>query len=176
MISRRNFLRAFLTASIVYPVAANKAFAARKTERALHLHNIHTDEELSVRYYRDGIYDFEAIEKINYLLRCHYTDEVKPIDIGVLDLLCDVKDNIVTGDRRIEIISGYRSPAYNEYLMSIGRHVAKKSYHLKGKAIDFSIPGIRKRKLCKTAKSFVSGGVGKYADFIHIDTGPVRYW
>jgi uncharacterized protein YcbK (DUF882 family) len=175
MISRRNFLRTFLTASVIYPFAAKKAFAARKTERTLQLYNIHTAEDLSVRYCRDGIYDFEAIEKINYLLRCHHTGEVKQIDIGVLDLLCDIKDNIGT-EKRIEIISGYRSPAYNKHLMSIGRHVAKKSYHLKGQAIDFSIPGVRKKNLCNTARSFVSGGVGKYADFVHIDTGPVRYW
>lgn len=160
-------------ASVLYPFG--KVFGSVKADRHLSLYNIHTDESLDISYFSAGSYDFEALDKINYLLRCHYNNTVKPIDIGVLDLLCDVK-NRIGADKEIQIISGYRSPEYNDYLRGIGRNVAKNSYHMKGVAIDFSIHGFSMGSLSQAAKSFLAGGVGKYAEFVHIDTGPVRYW
>lgn len=76
------------------------------------------------------------------------------------------------------MISGYRSPATNEALRSQSSGVAKKSYHMLGKAIDFRIDGVDLKELRDVAKSLNAGGVGYYArsNFIHIDTGPVRSW
>jgi uncharacterized protein YcbK (DUF882 family) len=173
MITRRHFLKAVAAVSVLYPFG--KVFGSDKAEKNLRLYNIHTDESLDVTYFSDGSYDFVALDKINHLLRCHYNNTVKPIDVGVLDLLCQVKDRI-GADKEIQIISGYRSPEYNDYLRSIGRNVAKNSYHMKGVAIDFSIPGFSMGSLSRAAKSFFAGGVGQYAEFVHIDTGPVRYW
>ena len=173
MISRRNFLRAIAAATAFYPF--RKIFASTIGDRRLSLYNIHTDESLDITYFSGGRYDFEALGKINYLMRCHYNDKVKPIDVGVLDLLCDIKDRL-GADREIQIISGFRSPEYNEHLRSIGRHVAKNSFHMQGVAIDFSIQGFSMGSLSQAAKSFLAGGVGQYAGFVHIDTGPVRYW
>jgi uncharacterized protein YcbK (DUF882 family) len=173
MITRRHFLRAIAAASVMYPFG--KAFGSDKAERNLKLYNIHTDESLDISYFLAGSYDFEALDKINHLMRCHYSNIVKPIDIGVLDLLCDVK-NRIRAAKEIQIISGYRSPEYNDYLRGIGRNVAKNSYHMQGIAIDFSIQGFSMNSLSQAAKSFLAGGVGQYAEFVHIDTGPVRYW
>jgi len=173
MISRRNFLRTIAAAAAFYPF--RKIFASTIGDRRLSLYNIHTDESLDITYFSGGRYDFEALGKINYLMRCHYNDKVKPIDVGVLDLLCDIKDRL-GADREIQIISGFRSPEYNEHLRSIGRHVAKNSFHMQGVAIDFSIQGFSMSSLSRTAKSFLAGGVGRYPEFVHIDTGPVRYW
>ncbi len=175
MISRRRFLKTALAASAVLPFRAGTARASQKTERTLNLYNVHTDESLDICYFNDGRYDYEALERINYLLRCHYSNEVKAIAPGVLDLLTDIKD-IVAGDRPLKIISGYRSPAYNEHLRELGRHVARNSYHLRGLAIDFAVDGIGTKKIAGIAKSFDSGGVGTYPDFVHIDVGPLRYW
>lgn len=174
VLSRRNFIKMIgLSATVFAPL--RNARASTEKIRSLSLHNIHTDERLKITYARAGRYDYEAIEEINHLLRCHYTNEVKPIDINVLDLLCDIKDRIGT-DGQIDIISGYRSPAYNDHLKSLGRRVAKNSLHLRGLAIDFSISGYNNHTVSRVAKSFVSGGVGAYPDFVHIDTGPVRFW
>lgn len=173
MITRRHFLKAMATASVLYPFG--KVFGSDKAERNLRLYNTHTDESLDISYFLAGSYDFDALGKINHLLRCHYNNTVKPIDIRVLDLLCDVK-NRIGFDKEIHIISGYRSPEYNNYLRGIGRNVAKNSYHMKGIAIDFSIQGFSMSSLSQAAKSFLAGGVGQYAEFVHIDTGPVRYW
>jgi uncharacterized protein YcbK (DUF882 family) len=80
--------------------------------------------------------------------------------------------------KSFEIISGYRSPKTNAMLRGRSSGVAKKSYHMKGQAIDLRLPGVSTARLRDIAKSLQAGGVGYYAgsDFVHIDTGRVRYW
>ena len=173
MITRRKFL-AVAALAVLFGFAGN-TIASEKRERAISLYNIHTEERLDVKYCSSGVYDQDALDRINYLMRCHYTNTVKPIDIGVIDLLCDIKDDIGTG-KEISVISGYRSPEYNEYLHEKGRGVACHSLHLEGRAIDFRLPGVDSPRLARLAKSFFAGGVGKYHDFVHVDTGRIRYW
>lgn len=173
MISRRNFIKFTVTLLSIYPF--RKVLAYPKEERSLNLFNIHTREKLFIKYFKSGIYDKNALNDLNYLLRCHYSNEIINIDISLLNLLCDIKD-VFGKDREIHIISGYRSFAYNEYLRSIGRKVVRDSLHLYGLAIDFTIPGISSSELSDVAKSFSVGGVGKYTEFIHIDVGRIRYW
>jgi uncharacterized protein YcbK (DUF882 family) len=173
MISRRTFIKALITAAVYYPFKG--VYAYQNSDRILKMYNIHTDERLHVAYSSSGVYDPDAIDRINYFLRCHYTNEVLPIDIKVIDLLCDIKDRCGR-HKEITIISGYRSTLYNSFLRRHGRHVSKNSMHLEGRAIDFSIEGVNNRKLVRIAKSFQAGGVGRYPEFIHIDTGKVRYW
>jgi uncharacterized protein YcbK (DUF882 family) len=173
--SRRKFLKFAAVAAAVYPFKVKKAFASQKTERSLNLYNVHTRESLDTRYFASGEYDYKALDKINYLLRCHYTNKVKAIDVGVLDLLCDIRETLAA-NKQLKIISGYRSPEYNEYLAGLGRHVAGNSLHLQGLAIDFAIDGIGTSKVSSIARSFASGGVGSYPEFVHIDVGRIRYW
>jgi len=173
MISRRFFLKALVTAAVYYPF--KHVYAYQVPDRILNMYNIHTGERLSAVYHSSGVYDPHAINQINYFLRCHYTNEVIPMDIKVINLLCDVKD-VVGENKEITIISGYRSSIYNRLLRSLGRNVSKKSMHLKGRAIDFTIEGIDNGKLAQIAKTFKSGGVGRYPEFVHIDVGKIRYW
>ena len=173
MISRRVFIKTLITAAVCYPFKS--VFAYHNKDRVLNMYNIHTDERLSEVYSSSGICDQDAIDRINYFLRCHYTDEIVPIDIQVIDLLCDIKD-ICGRNREITIISGYRSREYNNLLRSQGHNVSKNSLHIEGRAIDFTIEGISNRKLARIAKTFKEGGVGKYSEFVHIDDGDVRYW
>lgn len=173
MISRRFFLKALIASAVYYPIKG--VYAYQTPDRILNMYNIHTGERFSEAYYSSGVYDQHAVDQINYFLRCHYTNEVIPIDIKVIDLLCDIK-NKLGGNKEITIISGYRSSIYNRLLRSLGRHVSKKSMHIKGRAIDFTIKGFDNRKLARIAKSFKAGGVGKYPEFVHIDTGRLRYW
>jgi len=176
VISRRSFfLKAAFATAAVLNFRAGRVFASPLPERSLNLYNIHTGESLDIAYFSDGRYDPAAIEKINYLLRCHYTNEVKPMDLGVLDLLSGIRD-VLGRNKQLRIISGYRSPQYNNYLRGLGRHVAKESLHLKGLAIDFAVDGIGTSRVAGIAKSFISGGVGRYPEFVHVDVGRVRYW
>ncbi|GAB4490320.1 MAG: DUF882 domain-containing protein [Thermodesulfovibrionales bacterium] len=174
MIGRRGFL-AGTAAFAALAAPLGRAFASAPLKRSLRLVNVHTDESLDVTYYDDGVYDYEALEKLYRLLRCHHTDEVKPIDIRLFDLLCDIRDRAAYS-HEIEIISGYRSAEYNDFLRRRSRRVARDSYHLYGLAVDFAMPGVRNRDIWHLARSFYAGGVGGYRSFVHVDVGPVRYW
>jgi uncharacterized protein YcbK (DUF882 family) len=187
-ISRRNFLKIVAAGVAAYPF--NDAFASRKLaskagkpeswkagklERTLNMHNTHTGENLEIKYYSSGKYDYDALSEINRFLRCHSTNEIHEIDVRLLDLLYKIK-TAAGNNHQVQIISGYRSPAHNEYLLSLGRRVSPNSLHLQGRAIDFIIPGISSSRLAHTARSFAAGGVGLYSRFVHIDTGRVRHW
>ncbi len=173
MITRRNFIK--IVTLFTLSGYSGKVFGLDKKERVLNLYNIHTSERLNVKYYSSGSYDSDAMNEINYLMRDHYTNEVKPIDVKVVDLLCDIKD-VIGKNKELLIISGYRSHKYNEYLKKIGRHVACNSLHIQGRAIDFRLPRVDNQMLATLAKSFYAGGVGTYPEFVHIDDGRVRYW
>jgi uncharacterized protein YcbK (DUF882 family) len=49
---------------------------------------------------------------------------------------------------------------------------------MEGKAIDIRIPGRDLADVHKVAMGLRAGGVGYYptSDFVHMDTGRVRYW
>jgi uncharacterized protein YcbK (DUF882 family) len=94
-----------------------------------------------------------------------------------MDILLKIQKE--TGSKGVfEVISGYRSPQTNASLRGKSKGVAKKSFHLKGKAIDIRLSDVPTRKLRDAAISLKAGGVGYYAqsDFVHIDTGRVRTW
>jgi uncharacterized protein YcbK (DUF882 family) len=80
--------------------------------------------------------------------------------------------------RAFQVISGYRSPATNSMLNKQTSGVAKRSYHMQGKAIDVRMSGFDTRELHKAALSLKAGGVGYYSssNFVHLDVGRVRYW
>jgi uncharacterized protein YcbK (DUF882 family) len=145
--------------------------------RKLKFYNTHTQQRLEV-YYREGEnYLPQAFKEISYILRDHRNGEIHPIDPKLLDFLYDLLTE-VSFDGEVHIISGYRSPESNIKLRKQSNGVADRSLHLKGKALDFRLPGIDTKRLRDTALSMKRGGVGYYKrlNFIHIDTGRVRFW
>lgn len=138
----------------------------------------HTGEALSLVYKQKGRYLPEALQQVNHLLRDFRTEETHPIDPALLDILYTLQQSS-SGQGRIEIISGYRSPKTNNMLRGKSSGgVAKRSLHMLGKAIDIRLTGMDTRELRNTALKLKQGGVGYYrrSDFVHIDTGRVRAW
>ena len=119
----------------------------------------------------------EALEKIDYIMRDHRTDEVKSIDLGLINLLHTIKIQIEL-DEPFHVVSGYRCRKSNELLRKSGRNAARNSYHLKGQAADIRLPDGHLASLLKVATVIKGGGVGYYPrdNFVHVDVGPVRYW
>jgi uncharacterized protein YcbK (DUF882 family) len=119
----------------------------------------------------------EALAKIDHILRDFRTDEVKRIDMGVLDLLHRIGLKI-GAHKPFHVISGYRSAKTNALLRKSNKGIAKNSFHIVGKAIDLRLPGLPTSVLRDVAVNLKGGGVGYYprSGFIHIDVGPVRYW
>lgn len=181
--SRRFFLKAALllttTFAFLHPAKALAGFSTeKKPPGRLNLYNIHTGEKIDTAYRdRDGQYDTRAIKELNWLLRCHHTDQQHPIDIKTLDFLSLIGTQFGC-DNEIHVISGFRSWEYNNYLLSRGRRVAKHSLHLEGRALDIRIPGTALSALRRAALSLRMGGVGYYpsGDFVHIDSGAFRTW
>lgn len=173
--TRRDLLK---SAACVLPAAAAPgwALAAPYQTRRLRFSHCHTSEKLDVVYNDGGVYLPDALEEINGLLRDFRSGEVHPIDTGLLDVLFELQTR--TGGDVYEIISGYRSPATNEMLRKNGGGVAKRSYHMRGMAMDVRLRGVETAQLRKAALALKAGGVGYYpkSDFVHLDTGRVRFW
>jgi len=151
--------------------------APRISERTLSLYNLHTGESLKTAYWVEGEYLTEALKEINNILRDHRTQEIRPIDPGLLDLLHSLHSTVESKEM-LHIISGYRSPATNTHLRENSTGIAKNSLHLEGKAADIRLPGYDLAALRRIAVALKGGGVGYYpgSDFIHMDVGRVRYW
>ncbi len=140
--------------------------------------NTHTGEQLKkVVYWEKGIYIPDALSDINYILRDHRADEVHSIDPMTIDLMAAISRQL-GASRPFEIISGYRSPKTNALLARKSSGVAKKSYHMQGKAVDLRLPGVPLKTVRKAALNLRMGGVGYYpkSNFVHIDSGRVRSW
>ena len=180
LLSRRRFVKLGLTAT-VSPLLAfqarEAACAPLPPDRTLNLYNANTHESLRCRYCRDGAYVPESLDRINHILRDHRSGEMKPIATELLDYLFRVGHKVKPGIR-IQVVSGYRSPKTNALLRRRSKRVAKNSFHMYGKAVDFRIPGYKLRYVRGTATRLRAGGVGYYprSRFVHIDTGDVRYW
>jgi uncharacterized protein YcbK (DUF882 family) len=177
---RRFFIKILAQTALcsVLPVSALAAierFSAPK--RSLFMYNIHTDQELDVRYYAQGRYQPDALKQINYLLRDYRTGEIKPIRKELLNLLYSISRTL-DGPAQFHIISGYRSPETNAMLRRRSKQVAKNSLHMKGEAVDIRIPDYDTRRLRNVCMKLKAGGVGYYpeSDFVHVDIGRVRYW
>src|ERR1700752_2490813 len=103
--------------------------------RSVSLYNTHTGEWVRTVYWADGHYIREAVRDINWVLRDHHSDEVRPMDAGVLDLLGMLRSRLDCHDPFL-VICGYRSAATNHRMYMRGDGVAANSYHIKGMAID----------------------------------------
>ncbi|BBK44504.1 hypothetical protein STVA_45240 [Allostella vacuolata] len=157
--------------------AATRAPSLGRRARQLHLYNVHTGERIRAPFFQDGRYVPETMRAITRMMRDHRANQTHSIDPKLIELMHAIQMRI-GGQKPLEIVSAYRSPHTNEMLREAGYGVAENSYHLLGKAVDIRVPGYRVSQLSRMAKSMRRGGVGTYGsgNFLHIDTGPVRYW
>jgi uncharacterized protein YcbK (DUF882 family) len=157
--------------------ASMPVLAASRGSRCVSFFHTHTGETLTAAYFRDGSYQAECLAQVDHLLRDFRTDDVHPIDPALLDILFDLQSR-ANRDGPFEVISGYRSPATNAMLHRRSEAVAQHSMHLEGRAIDVRLTGYATRQLAADARVLSRGGVGYYerSNFVHVDTGRVRYW
>ncbi len=180
--NRRSFLKlgGMGTAAALAPTSLFASMQKQQSKeefRTLSFYNLHTGESLKTTYWEQGIYHPEALEEISHVLRDFRTNETHDMDIALFDLLHDIRNQ--TGSKKsFNVISGYRSPKTNAMLHTTTQGVATKSLHMVGKAIDINLPGFKLADLRKVAMHQRQGGVGFYpkSNFVHVDTGRVRYW
>lgn len=147
--------------------------------RTLSLHHIHTDEDITITYKRDGRYDEEALKKLDRFVRDWRKEEDIHMDPRLFDVIWEVSRE-VGADKPIHVVCGYRSPSTNAMLRRRSSGVAQFSQHMLGKAMDFYIPGTSLEALREAGLRLQRGGVGYYpssgSPFVHLDVGSVRHW
>ena len=147
--------------------------------RTISFHHVHTGEDLTVTYKRNGRYDEEALKKINHVLRDWRRDEEVRMDPRLIDVVWEVYREF-DAKEAIHVICGYRAPATNAMLRRRSRGVAQFSQHTLGKALDFFIPGVSLEAQREAGLRLQRGGVGYYpssgSPFVHLDVGSIRHW
>ena len=139
--------------------------------------NAHNREHLRIRY-RDaeGRYDAQALEQVELFFRSRTDGARGHVSLRLVELIDFV------GDRAhapaLSLVSGYRSPEFNQSLRDGGGRVARASLHTEGLAADVVPAGADLRRLWLELRRLRVGGVGLYQKegFLHLDTGNPRFW
>jgi uncharacterized protein YcbK (DUF882 family) len=147
--------------------------------RTITMHHMHTNEDITITFKREGRYDEAALEKLNWFLRDWRKQQETKMDPHLIDLLWEVQRE--TGSKEpIWVVCGYRSPETNAMLRRRSSGVARFSQHMLGHATDFYIPGVPLDQLRAIGLRMQRGGVGFYptsgSPFVHMDTGGIRMW
>lgn len=166
--------------SIVFLLPALTVPASAGSERSLYLYYTHTGETARIVFKRNGQYVQAGLNQLNQFLRDWRHDEPAKMDPALFDLVWAVYQD-VGGTQPINVVSAYRNPATNASLRAVANSgVAENSQHMRGRAMDFFIPGISLTKLRAAGMRHQVGGVGFYptsgSPFVHLDTGNVRAW
>ena len=179
VLRKRGLLAGLAAALLGMSAGSPQIVAAFGSTRTISLHHIHTKENLTVTYKKDGKYIPEALKQINWHLRDWRENEAIEMDPKTIDLLWEMHTEL--GSKvPIEIICGYRSEKTNNMLRRTVGGQAKQSYHITGKAIDAVFPDVSLKQMRYSALVREVGGVGYYptsgTPFVHVDSGPVRAW
>jgi uncharacterized protein YcbK (DUF882 family) len=153
--------------------------SAQAQDRSLSFFNIHTKETISIVYKRNGQFDQEALQKLNYFMRDWRKNVTIKMDPALFDLIWEIYQEL--GSKKpISVICGHRSGATNEMLRHTRGGQARGSKHITGQAIDLQFPDVSTKQLRNSALIRERGGVGYYPTsaipFVHVDTGNVRHW
>lgn len=169
---------AIVALTTLMPPTISAANAA-SGDRTLYLSSTHRDDVIRVTFKRNGKYDKDGLRQLNYFLRDWRTNDVIEFDPLLFDLVWEVYQESGASEP-IRVVSSYRSPKTNAMLAAKSSAVADNSQHMKGKAMDFFIPGVDISSLRAIAMRKQFGGVGYYPNsgspFVHLDTGSVRAW
>lgn len=174
-LARREFIGGAI-AGLACALTAPPVLAAEST-RSLHIKRFQTEDSFSGVYWRDGRYDRDALQRLDYVFRDLALDESTPMDPRLFDVLFTVARRLDSKEH-FEVISGYRAPETNARRARESRRVSRVSLHMSGMAADVRLPGRDSYGLARIAATMQIGGVGLYRrdGFVHLDCGPSRRW
>jgi uncharacterized protein YcbK (DUF882 family) len=170
--NRRKFLTMMATTPLLF---GNNIWGE---ERHLWLIRRETKEEFKQIFFRDGDILKNSFNDFCILMRDVRASEAVEMDQNLMHLLYAIQRRmtglgIITP---IYVNSGFRTQKTNSKLEGS----VKNSFHIKGKAVDFSVDtsNFDTVFMGMIASEFRAGGVGFYPhkDFIHMDTGSIRSW
>jgi len=176
--SRRDFLKTSAVVAGGLALSEVDMFASSKEKnKTLTLHNIHLNQTVHAHFLDNGRYNISGLFQIDKAMMDHHSWQIARIDLKLVNVLYEISKHLGK-NKKINLISGYRSPKTNRNLRKHSHGVAKKSYHMKAEAADIQVPGVRLSKLRAIVKGIQAGGVGYYprSNFVHLDVGPIRSW
>lgn len=165
-----------VSTSLFMPTSTQTAVANGDT-RTLNLHHSHTGETIQATFRVNGAYDPSVLQKLNWFLRDWRNNDTTRMDPRLFDVVWEVYRS-AGATQPVVIFSAYRSPATNAMLRSRSSGVAENSLHMRGMAMDTTMPGMSMQKIREIGMRLQRGGVGYYAssNFVHLDVGNVRAW
>lgn len=174
-----DLLPALPTTALTRPPKSDKSWAPERphprrigVEPALAtVFNVHSRE--AVPLFSESLLPQKALRRIT---ACRGFGEQRDLDPRLFAITVSAAVHFEAP--RVELISGYRSPKFNDTLTKKGRAVAAESRHTRGEALDLRLWGVPSTKVGAFMFENFEGGVGTYSrdDFVHIDVGPKRRW
>lgn len=165
--------------ALVSSVQSGGDAVANGESRTISIYHTHTGESLTIEYKRNGSFDRDALEKLNWLLRDWRRDEPTSMDPRLFDIVWEAQRSVGSTEP-INVVSAYRSPQTNAMLRRQSKAVAKNSQHMLGKAMDFYLTDANTSDVREVGLRMQRGGVGYYPNaytpFVHLDAGSVRHW
>jgi uncharacterized protein YcbK (DUF882 family) len=124
----------------------------------------------------DGSHDADALKKPRHVFASRGGGGEIDIPLRLVEVLSHVQQ--MSKRRELVLVSGYRSPTYNQDLKSKGRKVAGGSMHTEGLAADLAFPRDVLHDLWLEVRKLDCCGAGYYAKegFLHVDVGRPRFW
>jgi uncharacterized protein YcbK (DUF882 family) len=161
--------------SMAAEVAARRFFLAG--DGRLHVRNTADGRSVEVNLLNpDGTINEDARNTIDSLFKFVPEGKMEHFSLRLLFMLDYFSDKVAPG-KAIQVLSGYRSPVYNESLKKSGGNVAKTSLHMDAMAVDFFIEGVNGKYLWETIRKENCCGVGHYGGrSVHLDVGRPRFW
>ncbi|MGG5819574.1 YcbK family protein [Falsiroseomonas sp. HW251] len=132
-------------------------------------------EEVATAYRSGQDYDGAALGRLRHLLRDIGQRMEGPLPPLLIDIMSVLQEQWGYS-RPLLVRSGYRTPQTNASIEG----AAPASLHLRGLAVDVSVPGMPIGQVGLAAWTLQRRlgfmGIGLYRDFVHIDIGPQRTW
>lgn len=176
MPSRRSFITGLgLGASSIFmglpSCLAQPAIAAAQKSIPLRLFNPNTREAYDLELFIGDQWNSDAVKVCDWLMRDWRQQRAVECDRRLYAGLYVIQ-RYFSEQGRININSGFRTHETNESLREKGYAPAVNSLHLRAKAVDFNLPGVRMLNVAKAVWALRLGGVGYYEDmnFVHMDS------
>jgi uncharacterized protein YcbK (DUF882 family) len=143
----------------------------------IHIRNTHTGREARVTLLNaDGSLNEEAFAGIDEVFGFPVQEKGEHISPRLIFML-DYFSDLVAPGKRINLVSGYRSPQYNSTIRDAGGNVARTSTHIDGMALDFNIEGVSGKELWEVIRNKNCCGIGHYGgQNVHLDSARPRFW